>query len=366
MAEVPLPDVVADDPIGRLLDSQPRTRLFCGPSPIERLRRLERCVNADISLFIKRDDMLRPLCGNKIRYLEFVLGLYEKSGSDCLIHGGGLPSNYLAQLAMVGAARGIEVHLAISAHRPNILQSNQLIQALCGAVLHFSEVDSSQASNAEPKLAIAQQLRDQGRKPFVIDYPLSNYTAYLGYMDCMREILLQSAEADTPFSHVVLCSGWHSYLGLRIAADMVRPELGITGFRPARRDGTWLGRTYPDFDLFLHAKVNEFAEFLGIPITTEVFDLSEGRVGSGYAKFDQPTFQAMKLLASTEGILLDPVYTGKAFAGLLERMAEGFFPSGSSVLFIHTGGVANLFRFNEELSHCISTDPAVSWPVATS
>lgn len=355
-----LQDVASHDVIARILESHPRTRLFGGPSPIERLWRLERHLNANVSLFIKRDDMLRPLCGNKIRYLEFVLGQYEKSGCDCLIHGGGLTSNYLTQLAMVGAARGIDVHLAIGAQRPDILQANQLIQALCGAGLHFSEVDVSQASNAEPKMALAQQLREQGRKPFVIDYPLSNYTAYLGYMDCMREILLQSAEVDVPFSHVVLCSGWHSYLGLRIAADMVRPDLGIIGFRPVRREGTWIGRKYPDFDLFLRDKVNEFAEFLGVPLTTAAFDLSEDQVGPGYAEFDLRTLEAMRLLASTEGILLDPVYSGKAFAGLLERLAQGVFPSGSSVLFIHTGGVANMFRFNEQLSHSFSTESFAS------
>lgn len=360
-----LPEVASVDAIARILDAQPRSRLHGGPSPVERLWRLERSLNANVSLFIKRDDMLRPLCGNKIRYLEFVLGLYEQSGCDCLIHGGGLTSNYLAQLAMVGAARGIDVHLAISAHRPSTLQANQLIQGLCGAGLHFSEVDVSKASNVEPKMALAQQLREQGRKPFVIDYPLSNYTAYLGYMDCMREILLQSVEADTPFSHIVLCSGWHSYLGLRIAADMVRPNLVITGFRPARREGTWLGREYPDFDLFLRDKVTEFAKFLGIPIATGAFDLSEDQVGPGYAKFDPRTFEAMRLLASTEGVLLDPVYTGKAFTGLLDRLARGFFPAGSSVLFIHTGGVANLFRFSEELSHSFSTDPVKSGSTAT-
>ncbi len=359
-AEIDMQAVANHDAISQILEQHPRVRLSRGLSPIERLCRLERQLNANVPLFIKRDDMLRPFCGNKIRYLEFVLGLYAKSDCDCLIYGGGLTSNYLTQLAMVGAARGIEVHLAIGTRKPDILQSNQLIQALCGAKLHFTEVDVSRASNAEPKMVVAQRLRAQGRKPFVLDYPLSNYTAYLGYMDCMREILLQSEEIDTPLTHVLLCSGWHSYLGLRIAADLVRPEMGIIGFRPIRREETWLGRMYPDFNLFLREKVDEFADFLGVPLTTATFDLSEEHVGPGYAEFDSRTVEAMRLLASTEGILLDPVYNGKAFAGLLDRLAHGAFPGGSSVLFIHTGGVTNMFRFNEQLSRRLSPESPAS------
>jgi 1-aminocyclopropane-1-carboxylate deaminase/D-cysteine desulfhydrase-like pyridoxal-dependent ACC family enzyme len=344
-----------NDPIARILADQPRIRLFNQPSPIIRLRHLELHLKSNVSIFIKRDDLLWPFGGNKIRYLEFVLGQFEKSGCDCLVHGGGLTSNYLSQLAMIGATKGIEVHLAIGAQRPNVFEANQLVQGLCGANLHFIETDVSQQGNADSKKILAQKLRENGRKPFVIDYPNSNNTAYLGYMDCMREILQQSHASDTPFSHIVLCSGWHSYLGLRIGADITKSNCHITGFRPVSRGETWLSQSYPDFNLFLLDKINEFSEFLGIQLNTSgSFDLSEEQVGLGYAKYDQKTFEAISLLASKEGILLDPIYTGKAFTGLLARLSQGFFPPNSSVLFLHTGGVINLFSYKEELSNSLS------------
>lgn len=345
------------DPINRILQRYPRVQLYQEFSPVVPLRNLQRRLSADIDIWIKRDDMLLPFFGNKLRYLEFVLGAYEHSGCDCIVYGGGAKSNYLGQLALIGAARNIEIHLAVSGSKPELPPPNPAVAALAGATIYYTDIDPKLIGNSASKSVIARQLVDKGRQPFVLDYPFSNYSAYLGYMACMREIAMQSADLGRRFTHVVLCSGWHSYLGLRLGADLVCPSLSIVGFRPSARGNTWLGLKYPNFDKFLHDKIREFSAFIGQSLAMPEFDLSEEAVGRGYGQVDNDTLEAISLLASTEGILLDPVYTGKAFAGFLARLRRGFFPKESTVLFIHTGGIMNLFSTSAELALHINSKP---------
>lgn len=330
-----------------LLEAWPRRVLFSQPSPIQRLSRLGKALDTPAALYIKRDDQLRCFFGNKIRYLEYVLGLYDQAGADCLLHAGGMTSNYMAQLALIGASEGIPIHLILDGEKPEVFTGNPLLEEMCGARVHYQK--KNEPTNRERKKKLAQKLRDQGRRPYVIDYPYSNFTAYLGYMRCYLEICEQEKKGPQ-FDMICLCSGWHSYLGLRMAADLLGHQRDIVAFRPARWNDSGLYALFPDFNTFLGDKVKEFASFLGMDIPCGKFQISEGYVGPGYGKTDARTLAAIHLLAIQEGILLDPIYSGKAFAGLLEFLSTTEGNGRRNILFIHTGGTVNLFSFTREIT----------------
>lgn len=346
-------DIVNDsglDFVQEVLDRFPNIPLVDQPSPIHRLRNLERDMGSQVEIYVKRDDLLRPLSGNKIRYLEFILGDYKLSNADCIIHAGGLTSNYLTQLAIVGAAEQIPIHLIVRAEEPDTLQGNLLLSEIFGAKIHYIAA-TTDLTNKEIKEELACELKSQGITPYVIDYPLSNYHSYLGYMKGYLEIVGQIASGELPqIDHIYLCSGWHSYLGLVVAESFIGKKIGITSIRPSHWKDSGLGSLFPDFQNFLHLKIKEFAEFLGMTINIGSFDNTEDYVGLGYGNVDNATLESISLVARTEGMLLDPIYTGKAMTGLLDHISTGKLHAGTKVLFIHTGGWSNLPSFSSPIT----------------
>ncbi|MBT3198147.1 MAG: pyridoxal-phosphate dependent enzyme, partial [Gammaproteobacteria bacterium] len=303
-----------------------------------------------VEIYIKRDDLLRPLFGNKLRYLEYVLGAYDATGSDCLIHCGGKSSNYLAQLAMVGAQEGIPIHLVIQGGRDDMPQGNPLLEELFGAQVRYHS-EEPKRSCSDHKQQLADMLRIAGNRPYVIDFPFSNYSAILGYMRAYDELRQQEAEGVIPYvDNLFLCSAGNSYLGLRLAADLNGDQRNITAISPIRFRDTGLEAVVADREKFLLKKISEFSHFSEVELPTQRVDFDETWVGDGYAIPSEESVEAVRLLASLEGILLDPVYTGKAMAGLIHRVRSGQFTSGSRVLFIHTGGWVNVFAFHQVFS----------------
>jgi 1-aminocyclopropane-1-carboxylate deaminase/D-cysteine desulfhydrase-like pyridoxal-dependent ACC family enzyme len=332
-------------PVTAILAAQPRRRLHDDPSPIQRLRRLERELGGEVEIWIKRDDLLRPLCGNKVRYLEFVLGAYDAAGANCLVHCGGQTSNYMAQIAMVGAAEGVPVHLALLGERPEKLQANVLIEEVFGARVVFRPGRFG-GSCSRFKAEIADELRDLGRRPFVVDHPFSNHSAMLGYMAFYAELRGQIARGEAPEpDHIHLCSAGNSYLGLRLAADLAGDRLPVTGFPPLRWAEAGLDHVAPDRPSFLRKKAVEFAAFAAVALRIPAIDVDDSFVGPGYGEPTPESVAAVRLLARTEGVLLDPIYTGKSMAGVIARIRAGQVRRGARILFVHTGGAANLFTY---------------------
>lgn len=332
-------------PVEAILASQQRRQLNDGPTPVQRLRRLEQHLGTDVELWIKRDDLIRPMCGNKVRYLEFVLGAYDGARADCLIHCGGITSNYLAQIAMVCAAEGIPAHLIVLGERPETLQANVLVEEVFGANVQFRPGRFG-TSCSQFKSQLAQKLKGDGRHPYVIDHPFSNFSAILGYMACYIELTGQVAEHDAPQpDHIFLCSAGNSYLGLRLADDLAGNGLAITTCPPLRWSESGLDAIAPDREAFLRKKADEFREFCGASFGDPEIDVDVSQVGDGYGQATAASITAVRLLASTEGILLDPIYTGKAMAVMLNRIRDGRFASGTRLLFLHTGGALNLFTY---------------------
>ena len=157
-------------------------------SPIQRLYNIEKKLNTNVKIYIKRDDLLRPYFGNKLRYIEYIFGHYKKSGCDCIIHAGSASSNYMGQLAMAGAIKNIPIHIVLN-ESLSALQGNPLIERLFGADMYF--IKSTENTNSEIKERIKNRLISKGSNPYVIDYPYGNFLAYLGYMEAFGEIIFQ-------------------------------------------------------------------------------------------------------------------------------------------------------------------------------
>ena len=322
-------------------EAAPRRALIVAPSPIQRLVRLERALGAGVELYMKRDDAIRPLFGNKLRYIEYVFGALDALGADCVVHCGGASSNYLVQLAMAGAAEGVPIHLAVAAARDVASLNNPRLAELFGATVHYAMPGSSCSAL---KAARAAELAAEGRRPLVIDAPFTNHSAILAYMRASDELLTQVDAGVTPMpDHVLLCSVGNSYLGLRIGTDLAGARIAIKAFAPIRFADAGLSAVAADRPSFLAKKRREFEAFIGRTLAQTPLDVDETMVGPGYGVPSADGVAAVRLLAETEGVLLDPIYTGKAMAGLLHGLRAGTYRRGARVLFLHSGGFVNVF-----------------------
>jgi 1-aminocyclopropane-1-carboxylate deaminase/D-cysteine desulfhydrase-like pyridoxal-dependent ACC family enzyme len=315
-------------------------------SPISRLHNIEKKLNTDVKIYIKRDDMLRPYFGNKLRYIEYIFGHYKQSGCDCIVHAGGASSNYMGQLAMAGAIKNIPMHIVLN-ENPDILQGNTLIEKLFGANMYF--LKSTRNTNSKIKETVKNKIINKGGKPYVIDYPYGNFLAYMGYMEAFDEIIDQRNNGCIKdIDHIYLCSGHHSYMGLKFGEYLLNEKINIVAIKA----GYW--KNFENFKSqkdFINKKIKEFSKFLDVKFEIDNINLLEDFVGDDYGLASEDSLKALHLLAKYEGIILDPIYSAKAFAGLVKHIETGEIANKESVLFIHTGGTFNVFNYNVEISN---------------
>ncbi len=331
--------------LNQITEGFPRHNLIDTYSRVQRLEKLEKHLNGDNELYIKRDDLLRPLFGSKLRYIEFVLGHYIEEGADCLIHCGGLTSNYMIQLAMIGATENIDVHIILRGEPPEVFQGNLLLHKIFNTTLYFDS--DLKYSNNHCKRKLQKELEGKGRRPFAIDYPFSNYYAYLGFIRAYVELVNQINEGDLPqIDEIYLCSNGPSYLGLKIATSLLAHDVKVVAFPPIRWEDTGLNHIAEDRAALAKKGVAEFSESVAHPVSVTDVTFDERYVGDGYGIPSAGAIEAIELLARKEGILLDPIYTGKAMSALLDYIERGQI-NNKRVLFWHTGGWGNLSYFNE-------------------
>lgn len=326
----------------RRIDALPRVRLAHLPTPIDACANLSRQLGRDIS--IKRDDCTGlGLGGNKVRQHEFILGAAVAAGADCLIQGAASQSNHARQLAAAGARLGLDVYLLPKADRwSSPIQGNYLIDHLTGA--HIAPIDVD-ASSTERKTELAEQLRAQGRRPYIVGMGSQDATtlAAIAYVNAFLEIV-----RDGPAPRwIVTTSQGSTQVGLQLAAEALGAATTVIGICP-------LG---PDHEAYLSpdeiADVGRSAaEALGLTtdIDASAIRSDTGFVGEGYGIPSDQSRAAVRRLATTEGTILDPIYTGKGFAGLLDLIDRGEIPEGDNVMFVHTGGVPLVFLHADYLS----------------
>ena len=320
----------------------PRQRLAHLPTPLEPMERLSKHLGG-ANLWIKRDDCTGLSSGgNKTRKLEFLMGDALAKGADTIITQGAIQSNHARQTAAAAARLGLECHLLLEDRTGNnspdyTLNGNVLLDRLHGASL--SKRPSGADMNAEME-ALAADLRAKGKKPYVIPGGGSNPVGALGYANCALELVAQANERGLKIDHVVHATGsagtQAGFVAGLAAINANIPVLGIGVRAPKEKQEQAV------FDLAVRT-----ADYMGAPgvVKREHIVANSDYVGPGYGLPTDGMAEAVKLLARFEGILLDPVYTGKGMAGLIDLVRKGFFPKDSNVVFLHTGGSAGLFAY---------------------
>lgn len=308
------------------LESFPRVRLGIFPTPIQKLENISRLTGRNI--YIKRDDLSGlGLGGNKIRKLEFLLADAAQQGAKVVFTTGGAQSNHAMLTAAAAGKLGMKAVLVLKKRGVTDCVGNQLLERLMGTDVRFVDTDDYADIYAEMD-RIGQEL---GRPYYKIPCGGSNALGALGYVACAREIAGQGLR----FDHIVCAEG--------SGGTMAGLALGAKLFLPGTRVHGMMVDTDP-FDEITPALMRQTAELLAVSpeITSADYPLRD-MCGPGYAVPSEAGNAAVKLMAEREGIFLDPVYTGKAFAGLLEMAEEGAFAEKDNILFLHSGGAGGLF-----------------------
>ena len=320
----------------------PRRRFAHLPTPLEPMERLTKHLGG-ARFWIKRDDCTGLASGgNKTRKLEFLLGDALAKGADTLITQGATQSNHARQTAAAAARFGLACHILLEDRTGNqtpeyTQNGNVLLDRLHGAEL--SRFAGGTDMNAAME-ALAAELRDKGRKPYVVPGGGSNPTGALGYANCALELVAQANERGLKIDHAVHATGsagtQAGFVAGLVAINANIPVLGISVRAPKAKQEQNV------YDLACRT-----VEHMGLPgiVKREHVVANSDYVGPGYGVPTEGMAEAVKLLARLEGILLDPVYTGKGMHGLIDLAAKGFFPKDSDVVFLHTGGSAGLFAY---------------------
>lgn len=333
--------------LSRRLSNFPRVELAEYPTPLEPLPRLSRELGRRI--LVKRDDMLGPaLGGNKTRKLEYLIAEALEVGAKRIATFGGLQSNHVRLTAGVAKRFGFEPHLFYFERRPSKLEGNLLLNSLLEAKMHF--IPFPTGGEAIMKLETANRLvRWLARLTIGPHYfvPVGGHSwrGCLGYVRAALEIQRQVEDLEIDRAWLITAVGTGGTLaGLWAGLTVVDSELRLLGID--------VGRLWKGFGASISEMAVDLLVRLGIErsLESQEVPLIEGDyVGSRYAVPTEACVAAIRHLARLEGLLLDPIYTGKAFAGMLDLLAKGKLGEDDPVIFLHTGGLPGLFPFARQL-----------------
>jgi len=293
-------------------------------------------------IFIKRDDHTGlGMGGNKTRKLEYLLGDALAQGCDSVITAGAAQSNHCRQTAAAAAQLGLECHLVLGGEEPDQANGNLLLDQIFGCHFHWTGPNRK----GEDIPAIRDRLLAKGKKPYIVPYGGSNELGAIAFMHAVEELVQQAGDMD--FTHVVFASG----SGGTHAGIMLGKHSTGSGFQALGINVDKLEAGEASLDRFILELANRTAGQLGWNHEFRRSDvqLNSDYTGAGYGVIGDLEKEAITLVARTEGILLDPVYTGRAMGGLLKLIKAGEISSDDRVLFWHTGGAPALFASPEAL-----------------
>ncbi len=326
-----------------MIDDLPRYRLGFFPTPLAELSRLSRRLGGP-RLFIKRDDQTGLATGgNKTRKLEFLVGDALAKGRDTLVTGGAMQSNHSRQTAAAAAAAGLECHLVLGGEAPREPGGNVLLDILLGARIHWC----GERTKGEDIPRVAESLRAAGRRPYIVPYGGSNPVGAAGFIAAAAELKEQAGTLGVRFTHIVFASSsGGTQAGLVVGNALLGLGADIVGIGIDKWESEPAG-----FAARVRGLCDDLAAAHGLDrrFTESDIRLDQRFTGQGYGIVGDLEREAIRLLAATEGILLDPVYTGRAFGGMLELIREGTLTPRDTVLFWHTGGTPALFAHAGDL-----------------
>jgi L-cysteate sulfo-lyase len=326
------------------LIKQPRLQFFNYPTPFYPLKRLSANLGG-ANIWIKRDD-LTPLgaAGNKVRKLEFIMKEAIAQGCDVLITDGALQSNTASLLAASSAKLGLQCELVLKRRVPRKDEAyeksgNMLLDRLLGAKLHIA---SGEVDTQDVIAEISDRWQSQGKKAYVVPFGGSTWIGALGYVDCADEIMQQAKSEDLIVNCIAIASGSGGTQSVLVA-----------GFAALNKSVRVIG-----YDVGATPSLAEKIRILSLEVLSHLAPtivLSENSVitndshlGKGYGIPTDGALEAIKLIARLEGIILDPVYTGKAMAGLINDISTGIFNKKETIVFLHSGGLPDVFAYAPE------------------
>ncbi len=310
------------------------------PTPLMHLPRLTEALGGP-DLWIKRDDLTGlGMGGNKIRKLQYLLADARRQDADLVMTTGAQQSNHARQTAAAAAHVGLGCALVLGGDAPESAQGNYLLDRFLGAEIHWAgDRPLMSALKAE-----AQRQRKAGRRPYVIPYGGSNALGVCGFVEGLLELYLQTRDQELNFDAILIASSsGGTQSGLIVGARALGWETRIVGVSIAEQEAT-LKDTLATLTV-------ETEEQLGLSLSLdpETFIVLDDYLGGGYGVVSDLEKNAVGQMARLEGLLCDPVYTGRALGGLIDLVQQGIFDENNRILFWHTGGTPALFAYAEEL-----------------
>jgi len=328
------------------LDYPPRLSLAQKPTPLQFLPRLSAASKSGHRIWVKRDDLTgAALSGNKLRKLEFVAALALEQGCDTIITCGGVQSNHCRATALVGAQLGLQVHLLLRGDEPEELDGNLLLDHLAGAsVSHYPRAQF--AAELDGLLAHWQAwYAERGHKALVVPIGASNGVGIWGYIAAAEELKQDLAASGIERANLVCATGsGGTQAGLTLGAALHHCPAQVWGVNVCDDEAWFLNKVRSDV-----ADWHDRYQVLdGVPdLDVRVID---GYVGAGYGRAGPEIFGTIADVARMEGLVLDPVYTGKGFHGMLSELEAGRFDDCEDIVFLHTGGIFGLFPYRGEFN----------------
>jgi L-cysteate sulfo-lyase len=315
------------------------------PTPLEPLTRLRQHIGGP-RLYIKRDDCTGlALGGNKTRKAEFLIGAALAKDATVIVSEGGLQSNHVRQTAAAAAKAGLKCHLVLDHHVPIDTaiyreNGNLLLDRVLGAVTHLCGADETRADLIARLLP---RLRAEGEVPYYIPTGGSNEIGALGYVAAALELLQQSKEIGIAIDRVLFATAsGGTQAGLVVGMAVADARLQVLGVDIEGEADALAADIRKVADACAHK--------LGLPraLRDDAFAICRGYAGPGYGVATPGMLEAVRLMATLEGIVLDPVYTGKAMAGLIDLVRSGRFAADETIVFIHTGGMPAMFAYADQ------------------
>ena len=315
-----------------------RIKLANLPTKIEKLDRLSKLLSGP-NIYIKRDDYTgTEISGNKIRKLEFSIKEAIDMGCDYLITCGGIQSNHARATVAAAVKMGMKAGLVLRGKEETEIDGNLFINKLLGADIRFITPEDYKNRRIEIMEDLKKEMELKGFKPYIIPEGASNGIGSFGYFNAMEEILAQEKDMDIHFDGIFIAVGsGGTHAGLLLGSKLLKSESQIYGINVC------------DDEKYFKEKIHEILlesnKYLDMDIQFDKSEINiiDGYVGRGYALSTQVELNFISEFAKLEGIILDPVYTGKGMYGLTEEIKKGRFHDFKNILFIHTGGLFGLF-----------------------
>lgn len=317
------------------------------PTKIEKLEKLSKELQANI--FIKRDDQTgSEFAGNKVRKLEYLIKDALNKGCDMLITCGGIQSNHCRATVACAARLGLKSAVLLRIKETPSVTGNYFLDKLMGADVKFCTNDEYRERRGEIMEEMAAAYRQQGYQPYIIPEGASNAIGTLGYYNCMHEILEQEKQLGIKFDTIVIATGsGGTHAGLYLANEVMKLGKRVIGM--AVCDDT---KYFTDISHEIATQALAYLpQYKGVLLDKNNIEINDKYVGIGYALSRPQELAYIKKIASLEGLVLDPVYTGKGMYGVYnELLSGGNLTHQENILFIHTGGLFGLFPVSETFS----------------